>query len=146
MFLSFKAIKAKKAARVAIKTKLQTGKFVDSEILSNHLVRCFNVPFVHIWIPDSKYGISKAKTYLKGHKIARKSRDQKEQANPEILKTHRDTWGSEKEFKEDVEKNPTVVADKVAGFRILILNGNRAKNLGADCININSPKQNPTKQ
>ena len=71
MLLSFKAIKAKKAAVVAKKTKLKTGKFVDSEILSNHLVRCFNVPFVPIWIPNSKKGISKAKTYLKGHKIVR---------------------------------------------------------------------------
>ena len=26
------------------------------------------------------------------------------------------------------------------------MHGNRAKNLGADCININLPKQNPTKQ
>ena len=44
MFLCFKAIKAKKAAVVVRKTKLKTGKFVDSEILSNHLVRFFNVP------------------------------------------------------------------------------------------------------
>ena len=70
----------------------------------------------------------------------------KEQTYPEILKTHRETWESDKEFKEDIEKNSTVVAEKVTGFRIPILNGNRAKNLGADCININLSKQNPTKQ
>ena len=34
LFLSFKAIKAKKAAIVAGKAKLQTGKFVEPEILS----------------------------------------------------------------------------------------------------------------
>ena len=48
MFLSFKAIKAKKAALVAKKTKLKTGKFVDSKILSNHQVRYSNVLFVKI--------------------------------------------------------------------------------------------------
>ena len=71
MFLSFKAIKAKKDAVVAKETKLKIGKYVDSKILSNHLVRCFNVPFVQIWIPDSKLGILKAKMYLKGHKIVK---------------------------------------------------------------------------
>ena len=48
LFLSFKAKKVKKAALVARNTKLQTGKFVGSKILSYHLVRCFNVPFVQI--------------------------------------------------------------------------------------------------
>ena len=67
--LSFKAKKVKKASLVAKNTKLQTGKVVSSKILSYHLVRCFNVPFVQIWIPDSKWGILKAKTDLKGHKI-----------------------------------------------------------------------------
>ena len=54
MFLSFKAIKAKKATLVARNTKLQTGKFVDSKILSYHLVKCFDVPFVKFGIPFSK--------------------------------------------------------------------------------------------
>ena len=45
LFLSFKV---KKAALVAKNTKLQTGKFVGSKMLSHHLVRCFNVPFVQI--------------------------------------------------------------------------------------------------
>ena len=48
LFLSFKAKKVKKAAIVARNTKLQTGKLVGSKILSYHLVRCFNVPFVQI--------------------------------------------------------------------------------------------------
>ena len=48
LFLSFKAKKVKKAALVARNTKLQTGKFVGSKILSYDLVRCFNVPFVQI--------------------------------------------------------------------------------------------------
>ena len=67
--MSFKAIKAKKATLVARNTKLQTGKFVDSKILSYHLVRCFDVPFVKFGTPFSKEGILKAKTYPKGHKI-----------------------------------------------------------------------------
>ena len=54
LFLSFKAIKAKKAALVARNTKLQMGKFVDSKILSYHLVRCFNLPFVKFGTPFSK--------------------------------------------------------------------------------------------
>ena len=48
LFLSFKAKKVKKAALVAKNTKLQTGKLIGSKILSYHLVRCFNVPFVQI--------------------------------------------------------------------------------------------------
>ena len=54
MFLNFEAIKAKKAALVARNTKLQTGKFVDSRILSYLLVRCFDVLFVKIGTPFSK--------------------------------------------------------------------------------------------
>ena len=54
LFLNFKAIKAKKAALVARNTKLQTGKFVDSKLLSYHLVKCFDVPFVKIGTPFSK--------------------------------------------------------------------------------------------
>ena len=50
--------KAKKVTPVARNTKLQMGKLMGSEILSYHLVRCFNVPFVKIWIPDSKQEIS----------------------------------------------------------------------------------------
>ena len=69
LFLSFKAKKVKKAALVAKNTKLQTGKLIGSKILSYHLVRCFNVPFVQIWTPYSKRGILKAKMYLKGRKI-----------------------------------------------------------------------------
>ena len=69
LFLSSKAEKVKKAALVAKNTKLQTGKLIGSKILSYHLVRCFNVPFVQIWTPHSKWGILKAKTYFKGHKI-----------------------------------------------------------------------------
>ena len=69
LFLNFKAIKAKKAALVARNTNLQTGKFVDSKILSYHLVKCFNVPFVKFGTPFSKQGILKAKTYHKGCKI-----------------------------------------------------------------------------
>ena len=38
-----------------------------------------------------------------------------------------------------------VVAEKVTGFTIPIFNGNKAKNLEADCISINLPKQNLTK-
>ena len=53
-FLNFKAIKAKKAALIARNTKLQTGKFEDSKILSYHLVTCFNVLFVKIGTPFSK--------------------------------------------------------------------------------------------
>ena len=47
-------VKAKKAALVARNTKLQTGKFVDSKLLSYHLVKCFDVPFVKIGTPFSK--------------------------------------------------------------------------------------------
>ena len=69
LFLSFKAKKVKKAALVARNTKLQTGKFVGSKILSHDLVRCFNVPFVKFGTLFSKWAILKAKTYLKGCKI-----------------------------------------------------------------------------
>ena len=54
VFLNFKAIKAKKAALVARNTKLQTGKFVGSKILSYHLVTCFSVLFVKFGTPFSK--------------------------------------------------------------------------------------------
>jgi len=46
LILSFKANKVKKATLVSINTKLQTGKFVDSKIVSYHLVRCYNALFV----------------------------------------------------------------------------------------------------
>ena len=69
----------------------------------------------------------------------------KESTYPEILKTCKETWESKKEFKEDIEKNPTVVAEKIKNFTIPILNGNRTKNLGADCITIILPKQHCTK-
>ena len=69
----------------------------------------------------------------------------KESTYPEILKTCKETWESKKEFKEDIEKNPTVVAEKIKNFTIPILNGNRTNNLGADCITISLPKQHCTK-
>ena len=69
----------------------------------------------------------------------------KEQTYPVILKTCRETWENEIDFKEDTKKNPTTVAKKVKNFTIPILNGNRAKNLGPDCITISLPKQNCTR-
>ena len=64
---------------------------------------------------------------------------------PEILKIYRGMWESDSKFKEDTEKNLIVMAGQGENFTIPILNGNRAKNLGADCIAISLPKQNLTK-
>ena len=69
LFLSFKAKKVKKAALEARNTKLQTGKLVGPNILSYHLVRCFNVPFVPIWTPYSKKGD------FKGQKVPQKPKN-----------------------------------------------------------------------
>ena len=43
LFLSFKAVKAKKAAIVAGKAKLQMKKFVDPKILSDHPEEVFKL-------------------------------------------------------------------------------------------------------
>ena len=43
--------RAKKAALVARKTKLQTGKLVGPKIISYHLVSCFTALFVQILTP-----------------------------------------------------------------------------------------------
>ena len=64
LFLSFKAKKVKKAVLGARNTKLQTGKFVNSKIVSC-LLKCFNVLFIQIRTLYSKKDILKAKTYLK---------------------------------------------------------------------------------
>ena len=44
LFLSFKAMKAKKAAIVAGKAKLQMGKFEEPKILSQHPEELFKLP------------------------------------------------------------------------------------------------------
>lgn len=69
----------------------------------------------------------------------------KETTYPKILKTCSETWDAERNFKEDIENNLTVIADKIKSFTIPIFNGNKAKNLGAGCITISLPKQQCTK-
>ena len=69
LLLSFKAMKAKKAAIVAGKAKLQMGKFAEPKILSWHSEELFKQPLIQnraaIWNLD----LLKAKMYPEGHKI-----------------------------------------------------------------------------
>ena len=69
----------------------------------------------------------------------------KEATYPELLKTHIETWETEENFKEDMAKNPNAIVEKIKSFTIPIYNGNKARNLGADRLTINLPK-NCTKQ
>ena len=61
LFLSFKAIKAKKAALVAGNANLHWGIFLDSKLLYYHPKELFKLPLGQNWAGKQKPGISKAK-------------------------------------------------------------------------------------
>ena len=61
LFLSFKAIKAKKAALVAGNANLHWGIFLDSKLLFYYPKELFKLPLGQNWVGKQKPGISKAK-------------------------------------------------------------------------------------
>ena len=67
--LSFKAIKAKKAALVAGNANLHWGIFLDSKLLFYYPKELFKLPLTQNWADKQKPGILKAKMCPKGHKI-----------------------------------------------------------------------------
>ena len=69
LFLSFKAIKAKKAALVAGNANLHWGIFLDSKSLLYHPKVLFKLPLIQNRADKQKPGILKAKMCHKGHKI-----------------------------------------------------------------------------
>ena len=69
LFLSFKVIKAKKAALVAGNTNLHWGIFLDSKLLLYYPKELFKLPLTQNWAGKQKPGISKAKMWHKGHKM-----------------------------------------------------------------------------
>ena len=69
MFLSFKAIKAKKAALVAGNANLHWGIFLDSKLLYYYPKELFKLPLVQNLAGKQNPGISKAKMWHKGHKM-----------------------------------------------------------------------------
>ena len=69
LFLSFKAIKAKKAAIVAGKAKLQMQKFVEPKILLQDPEELFKLPLTQNRAGPWKFGLLKAKMYPEGRKI-----------------------------------------------------------------------------
>ena len=69
LFLSFKAIKAKKAALVAGNANLHWGIFLDSKLLFYYPKELFKLPLTQNWAGKQKPGILKAKMCPKGHKI-----------------------------------------------------------------------------
>ena len=69
LFLSFKAIKAKKAAIVAGKAKLQMQKFVEPKILLQDPEELSNHPLTQNRAGSWKMGLLKAKMYPEGRKI-----------------------------------------------------------------------------
>ena len=68
LFLSFKAIKAKKAALVAGNANLHWGIFLDSKLLYYHPKELFKLPLGQNLAGKQKPGISKAKMW-QGHKM-----------------------------------------------------------------------------
>ena len=69
LFLSFKAIKAKKAAILAGKAKLQMQKFVEPKILLQDPEELFKLPLTQNRAGSWKLGLLKAKMYPEGCKI-----------------------------------------------------------------------------
>ena len=69
LFLSFKAIKVKKAALVAENIILHWGIFLDSKLLYYHPKELFKLPLGQNLAGKQKPGISKAKMWHKGHKM-----------------------------------------------------------------------------
>ena len=61
LFLSFKAIKAKKAALVAGNANLHWGIFLDSKLLFYYPKELFKLPLTQNWADKQKPRISKAK-------------------------------------------------------------------------------------
>ena len=61
LFLSFKAIKAKKAALVAGNANLHCGIFLDSKLLFYYSKEDFKLPLTQNWADKQKPRISKAK-------------------------------------------------------------------------------------
>ena len=69
LFLSFKAIKAKKAALVAGNANLHWGIFLEIKLLLYHQMKLSKQPLAQIRADKQKLGILKAKMCRKGHKI-----------------------------------------------------------------------------
>ena len=69
LFLSFKAIKAKKAALVAGNANLHWGIFLELKLLLYHQMKLSKHPLTQIRADKQKLGILKAKMCRKGHKI-----------------------------------------------------------------------------
>ena len=69
LILSFKAIKAKKAALVAGNANLHWGIFLDPKLLYHHPMELFKLPLGQNLAGKQKPGISKAKMWHKGHKM-----------------------------------------------------------------------------
>ena len=69
LFLSFKAIKAKKAALVGGNANLHWGIFLGSKLLFYYPKELFKLPLTQNWADKQKPGILKAKMCPTGHKI-----------------------------------------------------------------------------
>ena len=69
LFLNFKARKAKKAAILAGKAKLQTRKFVEPKILSKKPEELFKLSLTQNRAGSWKLGLLKAKMYPESLKI-----------------------------------------------------------------------------
>ena len=69
LFLSFKAIKAKKAALLAGNANLHWGIFLDSKLLLYHQKKHFKLTLTQNRADKQKLGILKAKMCHKGRKI-----------------------------------------------------------------------------
>ena len=69
LFLSFKAIKAKKAALVAGNAKLHWGIFLESKLLGYHQKILSKLPLTQRRADKQKLGILKAKMCCKDHEI-----------------------------------------------------------------------------
>ena len=69
LFLSFKAIKAKKAALVAGNANLHWGIFLEIKLLLYHQMKLSKHPLTQIRADKQKLGILRAKMCCKGHKI-----------------------------------------------------------------------------
>ena len=69
LFLSFKVIKAKKAALVAGNAKLYWGILLELKLLLYHQQKLSKQPLTQIRADKQKLGILKAKMCRKGHKI-----------------------------------------------------------------------------
>ena len=69
LFLSFKAVKAKKATLVTGNANLHWGNFLESKLLLYHQKILSKLPLTQKRADKQKLGVLKAKMCRKGHKI-----------------------------------------------------------------------------